>query len=94
MVVTDNSIDITGLSYTESHTLLVVATSAVCPGVLNNTDVSVMFNVRSKWNTKVCISLWLFFSALVLTQPSGFVDCSNPSLPISGSWSAMEGVSE
>ena len=48
VVVTDNSITVTGLSYTRSHTVRVVATSAVCPGVLSNTDVPVMFNIRSE----------------------------------------------
>ncbi|XP_064397532.1 uncharacterized protein LOC135344285 isoform X2 [Halichondria panicea] len=76
VVVTDNSITVIGLSYTRSHTVSIVATSAVCPGVLNNTDVSVMFNIASP----------------VLTQPNGSVVCSNPSLPISGSWTLMEGV--
>ncbi len=49
--VTDNSINVTGLSYTGSHTISVVATSAVCPGVLNSniTYVTVMFNIRSEW---------------------------------------------
>ncbi len=51
VVVTDNSINVTELSYTESHTVRVVATSAVCAGVLNSTDVSVMFNIRCEWNT-------------------------------------------
>ncbi len=52
VVVTDNNIIVAGLSYTESHTVGVVATSAVCPGVLNSsiTDVPVMFNIRSEWN--------------------------------------------
>ncbi len=56
VVVTDNNIIVTGLSYTESHTVRVVATStsAVCPGVDNsNTTVTVMFNIRSEWNTGV-----------------------------------------
>ncbi len=41
---------VTGLSYTGSHTISVVATSAVCPGVLNSsvTVVPVMFNIRSE----------------------------------------------
>ena len=38
--VTDNNITVTGLSYTESHTVSVVATSAVCPGVLNIASLS------------------------------------------------------
>ncbi len=51
VIVTDNSITVTGLSYTESHTVSVVATSAVCPGVDNSTtDVPVVFNIRSEWN--------------------------------------------
>ncbi len=51
VAVTDN-INVTGLSYTESHTVRVVATSAVCPGVDNsNTDVPVVFNIRSEWTT-------------------------------------------
>ncbi len=51
VIVTDNNIiTVTGLSYTESHTVRVVATSAVCPGVLNSSsvDVPVMFNIRSE----------------------------------------------
>ena len=53
MEVTDNNITVTGLSYTESHTVSVVATSAVCPGVLNSiTVVPVMFNIACEWNTK------------------------------------------
>ncbi len=50
VVVTDNVIIVTGLSYTESHTVSVIATSAVCPGVLNSsvTVVPVMFNIRSE----------------------------------------------
>ncbi|XP_064397626.1 uncharacterized protein LOC135344348 isoform X2 [Halichondria panicea] len=78
VVVTDNNIIVIGLSYTGSHTVSIVATSAVCPGVLNSsvTVVSVVFNIRTP----------------VLTQPTGSVDCSNPSLPISGSWSVVEGV--
>ncbi len=50
VVVTDNSITVTELSYTGSHTARVVATSAVCPGVLNSsiTDVPVVFNIRSE----------------------------------------------
>ena len=49
MVVTDNNIAVTGFSYTESHTISVVATSVVCPGVDNsNTDVPVMFNIYKK----------------------------------------------
>ncbi len=56
--VTRSIITVTGLSYTESHTVSVVATSVVCPGMQNNvTVVPVMFNIRSEWNTKVCISL-------------------------------------
>ncbi len=44
--VTDNNITVTRLSYTESHTVNVVATSAVCSGVLNSiTVVPVMFNI-------------------------------------------------
>ncbi len=52
VVVTDNNIIVTGLSYTDTHTVSVVATSAVCPGVLNSsiTDVPVVFNIRSEWN--------------------------------------------
>ncbi len=55
--VTGNSINVTGLSYTESHIVSVVATSAVCPGVLNSsiTNVTVMFNIRSEWNYFICI---------------------------------------
>ena len=51
--VAGDSINVTGLSYTESHTVSVVATSAVCPGMLNGSsiDVSVMFNTKSEWNT-------------------------------------------
>ncbi len=97
VVVTDNNITVTGLSYTEFHTVRVVATSAVCPGVLNSsiTDVPVMFNIRSEWTTwSLYLLQLLIFSALVLTQLTGFVDCSNSSLPISGSWSLMERVSE
>ena len=49
VVVTDNSINVTGLSYTGSHTVSVVATSAVCPGVDNRSvDVPVVFNIRSE----------------------------------------------
>ncbi len=49
MVVTDNNIIVTGLSYIGSHTVRVMATSAVCPGVDNsNTDVPVVFNIRSE----------------------------------------------
>ncbi len=50
--VTDNNITVTRLSYTESHTVSVVATSAVCPGVLNSSSVDfpVIFNVRSECN--------------------------------------------
>ncbi len=49
VVVTDNNIIVTGLSYTRSHTFRVVATSAVCPGVDNsNNDVPVVFNIRSE----------------------------------------------
>ncbi len=49
VVVTDNNINVTGLSYTGSHTVRVMATSAVCPGVDNsNTDVPVVFNIRSE----------------------------------------------
>ncbi len=50
VVVTDNNVTVTGLSYTESHTVNVVATSDVCPGVLNSsvTVVPVMFNIRSE----------------------------------------------
>ena len=33
-------------------------------------------------------------SAPVLTQLTGFIECSNASLPISGSWNLLEGVSE
>ena len=59
VVVTDNSIVVTGLSYGESHTVSVVATSDVCPGVLNNSiDVPVSFNIKSEWTNKlmgVCI---------------------------------------
>ena len=52
LVVTDNSITVTGLSYTRSHIVSVVATSAVCPGVDNSsTDVPVVFNIRCEWNT-------------------------------------------
>ncbi len=48
-VVTDNIITVTGLSYTGSHTVNVVATCDVCPGVLNNSiDVPVVFNIRSE----------------------------------------------
>ena len=47
VVVADNSITVTGLSYTGSHIVRVVATSAVCPGVDNSniTVVPVMFNI-------------------------------------------------
>ncbi len=57
--VTDNNITVTGLSYTESHTVSVVATSAVCPGVLNSsiTAVPVMFNIRSEWLFIIIIEL-------------------------------------
>ncbi len=50
--VTDNNITVTRLSYTESHTVSVVATSAVCPGVLNSSsiDFPVIFNIRSECN--------------------------------------------
>ncbi len=50
VVVTDNNVTVTGLSYTESHTVNVVATSDVCHGVLNSsvTVVPVMFNIRSE----------------------------------------------
>ncbi len=96
VVVKDNNIIVTGLSYTESHTVTLVATSAVCPGVLNSsiTDVSVMFNIRSELNLSLYLLQLLIFSAFVLTQLTGFVDCSNSSLPIIGSWSLMERVSE
>ncbi len=69
VVVTDNSITVTGLSYTESHTVSVVATSAVCPGVLNSsiTDVPVMFNIRSEWNTSLRV---VFFTmAIIFLSP-------------------------
>ncbi len=48
--VANNNITVTGLSYTGSHTVSVVATSDVCPGVLNSSSVNVpvMFNIRSK----------------------------------------------
>ncbi len=60
VVVTDNNITVTELSYSESHTVKVVATSAVCPRVDNSvTDVPVVFNLRSEWNTAVYISLQL-----------------------------------
>ncbi len=40
---------VTGLSYTRSHTVRVVATSAVCPGVDSSTmDVLVLFKIRSE----------------------------------------------
>ncbi len=57
VVVTDNSITVTGLNYTKSHTVSVVATSAVCPGVLNSSsiDFPVIFNIRSECNTRVGI---------------------------------------
>ena len=65
--VTGSIITVTGLSYTESHTVSVVATSAVCPGVLNSSVifVPVMFNIRSEWTTGVCIShkFWCFLSS-------------------------------
>ncbi len=50
LVVTENIITATGLSYTGSHTVRVVATSDVCPGVLNSsvTVVPVVFNIRSE----------------------------------------------
>ena len=49
VVVTDNIITATGLSYIRSHTVSVVATSDVCPGVLNSsTVVPVVFNIRSE----------------------------------------------
>ncbi len=49
--VTGSIITVTGLSYTESHTVGVVATSAVCPGVLNSSVTvvpAVVFNIRSQ----------------------------------------------
>ncbi len=56
VVVTDNNVTVTELSYNESHTVRVVATSAVCPGVDNSSiDVPVVFNIRSEWNTGACI---------------------------------------
>ncbi len=67
VVVTDNSITVIGLSYTRSHTVSIVATSAVCPGVLNNTDVSVMFNIACEWNTmqtELAFYLFIFFQPL------------------------------
>ncbi len=58
--VTDNNITVTGLSYTGSHTVSVVATSDVCPGVLNSiTVVPVVFNIACEWNTKVDIYLFI-----------------------------------
>ncbi len=57
VVVTDNSVTVTGLSYTGSHTVSVVATSAVCPRVLKNTNVTVMFNIKCEWNTMQTLCL-------------------------------------
>ncbi len=66
VVVTDNNITVTGLSYTGSHTVRVVATSAVCPGVDNsNTDVPVMFNIRSEWNIPPELFLYHTFNNLL-----------------------------
>ncbi len=50
--VDGNRFTVTGLSYTESHTVSVVATSAVRPGVLNSSsiDIKVEFNIESKAN--------------------------------------------
>ena len=48
--VAGNRFILTGLNYTESYTASVVATSAVCPGVLNSTTIINMnFNIESKW---------------------------------------------
>ncbi len=46
--VDGNRFTVTGLSYTESHTVSVVATSVMCPGVLNNASVSLVFNISSE----------------------------------------------
>ncbi len=64
--VTGSIITVTGLSYTESHTVGVVATSAVCPGVLNSTNVSVMFSIRCEWNTMQNLH---FFTIKQFSQP-------------------------
>ncbi len=43
-----------------------MATSAVCPGVDNsNTDVSVMFNIRSEWNIPPELFLYHTFNNLL-----------------------------
>ncbi len=59
--LTNGTITVTGLSYTEFHTVRVVATSAVCPGVLNSSsiDVPLNFNIASKIS---CIHLIFLFS--------------------------------
>ncbi len=46
--VAGGGFNVTGLNYNESHTVRMVATSAVCPGMLNSsvTDVPVVFNIR------------------------------------------------
>ncbi len=51
--VAGDRLTVTGLSYTESHTVSVVATSAVCPGILNGSSINVpeIFNTKSEWNT-------------------------------------------
>ncbi len=46
--VDGNRFTVTGLSYTESHTVSVVATSALCPGVLNSANVAFMFDISSE----------------------------------------------
>ncbi len=67
--VTDSIITVTGLRYTGSHTISVVATSDVCPGVLNSSVifVPVMFNIRSEWtmHRNLYFSQILVFSQLL-----------------------------
>ncbi len=51
-----NRFTVTGLNYTESHTVSVVATSVVCLGVLNSSssDIVVNFRIGSE-----CVQEWL-----------------------------------
>ncbi len=56
--VDDNMITVTGLSYNESHTVNVVATSAACPEALSSsTSVVINFDIRSKY-------MYVYFSQL------------------------------
>ena len=56
--VDDNMFTVTGLSYTESHTVNVVAINAACPGALDsNTSVVINFDIRSKY-------MYVYFSKM------------------------------